>query len=207
MVGKREYNKKLKSLSILSAAEEIFLQKAYSAITVDEIAKRARVTKKTLYTYFPSKLALFTQMFDDYLKRLNKAMLEIIGKKLSPEKTIFQTFNYLYEFTKENEKFMRLFWTLDSAEFDGDLPGDLVQSIHLWNKSMIDQVKRVVIQGQEQGTIADYDPELIVHTMSAFNKGIFIHSNKESKLNIADVSTDHLNKTFWNLITSGLFTK
>lgn len=205
MSRKREYKKKMKSLEIMSVAESLFLKNPYNAITVDEIAKTSGITKRTLYAYFPSKLALFTRMFDDYLQKLNHGMLEIIEKSDDPRETVFRIFNYLHDFTKENEKFMRLFWSLDSDEFNGELPQDLVQSINLWNRSMIDMVVTVIQKGQQAGVIMDKDPEMIVHVISSFNKGIFVHANKEAKLNIANVDTAELNRLFWDLIHPTLF--
>ena len=59
MPGKKEFNKELKRLTILNAAKKLFIEKKYNTITVDEIAKIAGITKRTLYLYYPSKLALF----------------------------------------------------------------------------------------------------------------------------------------------------
>lgn len=51
-----------KELSILAAAEQLFLAQGYGATTMDAIAREARVTKQTVYRYFPSKQALFTRL-------------------------------------------------------------------------------------------------------------------------------------------------
>jgi AcrR family transcriptional regulator len=205
MSRKREYKKKMKALEIMSVAEALFLKKPYNAITVDEIARMSGITKRTLYAYFPSKLALFTRMFDDYLQKLNHGILEIIDQHHDAKETVFHIINYLHDFSKQNERFMRLFWSLDSDEFNGELPQDLVQSINLWNRSMIDMVVAVIKKGQQAGVIMDKDPEMIVHVISSFNKGIFVHTNKEAKLNIANVDTTDLNRMFWDLIHPTLF--
>lgn len=47
---------------ILSAAEETFLNAGYGAATMEEIAKRAGMSKKTLYQHFPDKAAVFEAM-------------------------------------------------------------------------------------------------------------------------------------------------
>lgn len=94
----REHKKKIKSLEIMRVAEELFLKNPYSAITVDEVARQSGITKKTLYAYFPSKLALFTRMFDDYLQKLNHGLLETIEQHLAPEETIFNVFNLAWPF-------------------------------------------------------------------------------------------------------------
>jgi TetR/AcrR family transcriptional regulator len=44
---------------LLAAALELFVEKGYSATRVEEVAKRAGVSKGTLFLYFPSKEELF----------------------------------------------------------------------------------------------------------------------------------------------------
>lgn len=53
--GLRERKKQLTRQAILDAAEELFGQEGYAAVTVARIADRANVSVKTLFTYFDSK--------------------------------------------------------------------------------------------------------------------------------------------------------
>ncbi len=48
--------------SILAAAEESFLAAGYDAVTMDDIAERAGVSKQTAYAHFGSKDALFVEL-------------------------------------------------------------------------------------------------------------------------------------------------
>lgn len=48
-----------KALKILAASREAFLELGYGGTSMDHIAQRARVSKTTLYTRFPSKEELF----------------------------------------------------------------------------------------------------------------------------------------------------
>jgi TetR/AcrR family transcriptional repressor of mexJK operon len=51
-----------KECQILSAAREQFLEQGFSETSMDAIARRAGVSKATLYAYFPSKEALFSHL-------------------------------------------------------------------------------------------------------------------------------------------------
>jgi AcrR family transcriptional regulator len=51
-----------KECQILSAARAQFLEQGFSDTSVDAIARRAGVSKATLYAYFPSKEALFSHL-------------------------------------------------------------------------------------------------------------------------------------------------
>lgn len=204
MTAKQEYNKKMKQLTIMQAAESIFLKKPYSSITVDEIAKEAQVTKRTLYNYFPSKLALFVGMFEKYLQELHRQTLAVYHEPIPADEKLFRVLKVQFAFSLQNQDFMRLFWTLDTDEFDGVLPEELSRGIQLWNREMIDVCIRVVEEGQREGLILQCEPEMLIHMMSAFNKGVVIHTYKEAKLSIANVDGQQLQQLFVQLVSKGL---
>lgn len=49
----------VKEQHLLAAAREAFMELGYAATSMDEVARRARASKTTLYSRFPSKEALF----------------------------------------------------------------------------------------------------------------------------------------------------
>ncbi len=205
MAGKQKFNKRVKQLTIVQAAKELFLEHGYSKITVDQIADRAGVTKRTLYSHFPSKLALFVNVFDDYLQQLHTEMSAVLDEGLKIDILLRRLTATLFEFTKRNEKFMRLFWALDTDEFDGLIPEELVNRIKIWNRAMIDEVVKVSEEPNNRGLIKSYDPELLFHLMSAINKGIFLHTNKSYRFKIASLNPEELYNLMIDLVEKGLF--
>ena len=200
MASKSEINKSLKRLSIVQAAEEIFKNKPYSDITMDEIAVSAKITKKTVYSYFPSKLSLFITIFERCLEQLHDRMFKVIDKKLPIEETVKSLFNTLFEFTRENEKLMRLFWALESDESGGEIPAELISRINIWNKALLDEMIHLLEKGVVDNTFNKYDPAMIVHMFSAMNKGVFIHTNKEKRFNIAEIDAKDLFNLFTEIV-------
>src|SRR6058998_763671 len=47
---------------LLEAALEVFVERGYSATRLEEVARRAGVTKGTMYLYFANKEALFKEV-------------------------------------------------------------------------------------------------------------------------------------------------
>ena len=60
--SRRERARAMRRADIVSAALEVFGEQGYDAATMDEIARRAEYTKRTLYAYFPSKLDLLLEL-------------------------------------------------------------------------------------------------------------------------------------------------
>jgi AcrR family transcriptional regulator len=63
--------------SILAAAGELFLQHGFDGTSMDAIAEKARISKRTLYSRHADKLALF-----------NAAIYDLLGRFLVPIETI-----------------------------------------------------------------------------------------------------------------------
>jgi AcrR family transcriptional regulator len=84
-----------KRRQVTEAAEKLFLAQGYGAISMDQVARTAGVSKATLYAYFPSKDSLFAHivaskggenpMSDDLFPTENidlRAALEAIGVRV-----------------------------------------------------------------------------------------------------------------------------
>jgi AcrR family transcriptional regulator len=55
---------------LIAVAEQVFLEKGYHQSTMDDIARRAGMSKKTIYVVFPGKAALFDALLAERLAPL-----------------------------------------------------------------------------------------------------------------------------------------
>ena len=58
-VSKSLKNAQLKQVTIVQAAQDLFLENGYATTSMDMVAEQASVTKQTVYRYYPSKEDLF----------------------------------------------------------------------------------------------------------------------------------------------------
>jgi AcrR family transcriptional regulator len=58
---------------ILSAAKDLFYERGFAAVGVDEIGQRAGVTGPAIYRHFRGKDEILSTLFDDAIDRLNEA--------------------------------------------------------------------------------------------------------------------------------------
>ena len=70
--GKREQKKLGKIRRIKQAAAELFAKKGFDAATTDDIARRARVGKGTLFLYARDKRDLVFLIFNDEIRQNSK---------------------------------------------------------------------------------------------------------------------------------------
>ena len=64
----------MKEEQIIEAARDLFSTYGYKRVSMDEIAKRANVTKKTVYSYFKSKEELLKYCINDEIKKMKDEM-------------------------------------------------------------------------------------------------------------------------------------
>jgi len=69
---------------VLEGAREVFLAEGFEGAGVDEIARRAGVSKATLYSYFPDKRLLFLEVAKRECLRLSEDALEL----MAPDKPV-----------------------------------------------------------------------------------------------------------------------
>lgn len=67
--------------AIVEAAAEVFLEQGFGSASMDEIARRAGVSKATVYSHFDSKPALFGAIVQQRCQRTMSAMLAEMSDK------------------------------------------------------------------------------------------------------------------------------
>ena len=103
--GPDRTNPKVRQL--LEAAHELFLKQPYDTVSTDAIAKAAKVSKATLYVYFPSKEALFATLVSDQCGQTAQA----IWTSASASDDVEQVLGIIAQ------NFMAMFATTDALAF------------------------------------------------------------------------------------------
>ncbi|MBC7006057.1 TetR/AcrR family transcriptional regulator [Photobacterium sp. BZF1] len=79
-MGKIEQNKEKKRREILASAKSVFLTEGYVLASMDKIATNAKMTKQTVYRYYPSKIDLFQSTLKDMGNSLDESFLTHLEK-------------------------------------------------------------------------------------------------------------------------------
>ncbi|MDW7660188.1 MAG: TetR/AcrR family transcriptional regulator [Bacillota bacterium] len=76
---RKEKEKEIKRNDIIDAAEKVFFSKGYDLATMDDVAKEAEFSKRTLYVYFNSK----EQIYFEIMVRGYKLLIDMIESSLN----------------------------------------------------------------------------------------------------------------------------
>ncbi|MCL4510629.1 MAG: TetR/AcrR family transcriptional regulator [Bacteroidetes bacterium] len=96
--------------AILKAAREIFTEADYESVTVDEIARKAKVGPATIYNHFGTKAALIAHLFEEPMRELEKHVLSDIDADLTLDEAVHRHFLRLSGTMSPNRKLVIGLW-------------------------------------------------------------------------------------------------
>ena len=144
-----------KGRRILESAMEIFSQKPYHLVKVEDIAARAGVGKGTVYEYYRSKEALFRAVFDEG----GRIYLRVMEEALNREGTAVEKFTHLVathmSFICQNRQRAILM----VAEQRLIAPRELRQTFMERRGRLLSLVRETIRQGIREGSFAPVDVE------------------------------------------------
>ena len=159
--------KKTKKQIIMDAALDLFSEKGYAAVGVDEIGAAAGVKGPAIYHYFKGKEAILNELLNKYEEyyglrfgnrndhiHIPETLDEFI--KVSLERLDFTIHN------QQIQKFRKL---ITIEQFRNDTFKKLATEHFLLNT--IDLNKIILIELIKKGQVKDYDPDLIAFEFTA----------------------------------------
>jgi AcrR family transcriptional regulator len=151
---------------IIDSASDKFMDAGFNKVTMDEIASDLGMSKKTVYKFFPSKESLLKAIVHALMKRVEKAVHEIITSEKPIEEKLVELFALV---GKTVRKLSRPFM----ADIQRFVP-TLWKEIDTFRRERIlSQLLQMFKQAKKEGVFReDVDPDLFYMVMMATIQGI-----------------------------------
>lgn len=154
---KREIKRERKKEKILDAAAELFSNKNYHEVMMDDVAKLISVAKGTVYNYFASKEELYFTI----MKTRMESLLTLLKQKIETEKSSIDSLRafvvHLYMFMTKHRKFF-LIYQRESLNKQNSFCEELL-SLERQMKLIITQIVSV---GEKEGVFRKVDEEFAI---------------------------------------------
>jgi len=117
---RKEKEKEVRRNDIIEAAEKIFFTKGYDNATMDDVAKEAEFSKRTVYVYFNSK----EQIYFEIMIKGYKLLIGTLKDGSQEEKAcnaveeIRQMSLKMYSFSKDYPKYFKAIMEYENGELD-----------------------------------------------------------------------------------------
>jgi len=96
--GKREQNKAANRAAILVAAQRVFLELGYEAVTIRDVIRRTELASGTFYNYFRTKEDVLRALIEQHVQDLTEELKRVRGAARSLDEFIHGA--YLAAFTR-----------------------------------------------------------------------------------------------------------
>ncbi len=184
-------------IRIIDAASDRFMNTGFYKVTMDEIASDLRMSKKTVYKFFPSKETLLKVIVHTFMKKIEGEVQGII----SSDKPIEERLTTLLAFVgKHMRKLSRPFMT-DVQRF---APA-LWKEIELFRRErVLSQLQQMFKQAKKEGVFReDLDPDLFYLILTTTIEGIM----NPQILSQQPFSAEEAFKGIFRILYEGAFTQ
>lgn len=182
----RRKNKEEMRHDIVQAAMNLLDRKTYQQVTMEEIAKEAQISKRTLYNYFPSKSNLFLTEFKKYFAEFRENIVQhdtdsqLLGEKMR------YFLKSVFDFTKNRPAYYKLLLMYQADFFENDLTSEELQDLHEFIRSITTSNRQFFNQYWQHtvntGLYQDKPNDFLFRMLISVNKLVFLeyYYNRET---------------------------
>jgi AcrR family transcriptional regulator len=167
---------------IIEHTEEKFFRDGFYKTTMDEIATELRMSKKTIYKFFPSKDDLIMAIAKHFMNRMKSKIVPALSSDKNAIEKLAELINIL---AKGSEKIS----TKRMEEIKRHYPGLWIEIDRFRTEMMFGNITKVIDQGKKEGLFIDYPTNIVMYVLVASVRNIvnpdFILNNNFSIIEAA----------------------
>ncbi len=185
-VGKQE--------NIIVASRELFTKYSFDKVSMDEIAKKAGVTKKTIYSYFKDKQEIFMYFISEELERMKKKIDQIEKKKEPFLEKITESLKDILSVSKDNQLLTHLIREKENENFHHQ------DFFKVYEDKIISYLEEKIKEEIEKGNIKEVDANLTAFLIYKMIYSLTFEYDKQ-------VNQKKISKEVTEILTKGLLVK
>lgn len=166
-------------LVLLKSAFREVAEKGFSEVTLDDIARRAGVSKGVTLYYFDSKEDLFRELFSWLIDSIHARMREAVGAETDPVARIRALVALIFPSPSKNRAFFRAFVDFSGVAARKDAFREVNARFYAGCREIDGGI---VAEGVRKGVFAARDPKEAGSTMRAIFDGLMLQWLSESDL-------------------------
>jgi AcrR family transcriptional regulator len=182
---------------LLDAALDIFARQGYRATSMQDIAKKLKVGKASLYHYVDSKEAVLIQLYEEVLRQNVSTARAVVESKDSPLDALTEILVERVVYTCSNQRLLRIFFE-EEAELPPRQRARLIAVRHEYEDTILSLVERAKDSGE---IVVDYHPRIFVNTLLGAANWVYKWYDPRGEL-----SPDALGREMVSLLLSGVVT-
>lgn len=151
--------------SILKVALILFSEKGFHGTTMDEIAKRAKVAKGSIYTYFNSKQDLFISIITEGFSVLKNKFEEIAEKPVSSREKIEEAVSFYLDHFEKHRHFFKTILFEKRNVMGKKISLSKKEEHRKEYEGLIKILSGIMQEGIESGEFKSFAPLIMAHSL------------------------------------------
>jgi AcrR family transcriptional regulator len=148
---RRKRERENRKNAILKAARKLFFEKGFKSVTVESIAKKAELSKGSIYLYYNSKEEIYTQILLSDIDKFHDRISSILHPLTNASEALRRLATIYVDFFLNDRELFRILMTFMLHTTDMNLPEDLNSHIIKTTNKTINIIEQVFKFGIEQG--------------------------------------------------------
>lgn len=159
--------------SLLDAALVVFSNKGYATTTLDDIARKAGVTRGAIYWHFGGKAELYNALVGERYGRVNAALASILTAGEPPLATLRKLIERSLEYLEEDDDYRAVLeMTMFKTEVSDELAAGMQQK-RVATKAYLDMLVKLVRAAMDAGELRhDLDPQVTALAIAGYINGL-----------------------------------
>ena len=159
---------------VVAAAAQLFSEKRFDEVLMEEIAHHAQGGKGTLYTYFSDKEELYFAVVFEGISARNERLREDASDPTDSENRLRQMIHSIVSFFSQNRYFFRLMNVEDSRSEGGR--GDNRRRWQEERRAQLDAIETVLRNGHDLGVFSIEHPAVEASVLRDMVRSVMVSS-------------------------------
>ncbi len=158
MIKQKKSGRGNRGPELQAAARRLFFERGYHGTTMEQVARSAGFSKRTVYIYFKNKDELFLAVGEEGLKMLRDRFEALGAEELSIEEAIRAILAVYLDFAREHPQYFRIIFQEATAEMIANIPAEQRLRLEDYERACLDVVVTAVKKAQAENLITGIDP-------------------------------------------------
>ncbi len=161
---------------IINIASQLFSEKSYHDVTMDEVASKVGVAKGTIYLYFDSKERLYLEILEDGYEAIESLFEKEIAKGDPAPEKLKKVLKLIFRFYRQNLDVLRIL-----SRDETHLIREHYEFTEHWRLRRIKLYEKILEKGVKEGSFYPINTELTALIIFGLVRSVmFFYETKKS---------------------------
>jgi AcrR family transcriptional regulator len=137
--------------AILKAARRLFFEKGFKTVTVESIARKAELSKGSIYLHYNSKEEIYAQILLNDIDKFHERISDLLKNPASASDMLHELATIYVDFFLNDRELFRILITFMLHTTDMNLPEDINNHLVKTTNKTISVIEQVFRYGVERG--------------------------------------------------------